>query len=76
MLLYEKIKTVVEAGRIAITQDKDWKYCLWSSIDSEWKFRISHYFKTIEVCYDMAMAMAMAMINQWRYFNFTNQLQC
>lgn len=50
--LYEKIRTVVESGNIAITQNEETKrFNLWSSLYWEW-IRVSGSFDSINECYN------------------------
>jgi len=49
--LYEKIRTVVEAGQIAITQNRSGWVRLRSSMCEFWDIRCSYYQETIEKCY-------------------------
>lgn len=49
--LYEKIRTVVESGQIAITQNRSGWVRLRSSMCEFWDIRCSDYQETIEKCH-------------------------
>lgn len=50
--LYDKIRTVVEAGYIAITIDKGEEYTLWSSMTKDGQIRASWGDEDLTRCYE------------------------
>lgn len=63
--LYKKIRTVVEAGQIAITQWQGWEYVLWSSMADNWAIRVSVSNDDIAFCYN----------NLWKHIIFKDEIE-